>query len=92
MAIDINDWNRLSSSEKDEVINFLRGNCKIDCEYPASSTSTSAGGYPISEGCTSGGHPMKYGEEYRVYLTNIQGIPPFLNFELKEREIESAAP
>lgn len=28
---------------------------------------------------------MKYGEEYRIYISNIRGIPAFLDSELKER-------
>lgn len=28
---------------------------------------------------------MKYGKEYRIYIKCINDIPPFLDFELKER-------
>lgn len=85
MALRLNDWDGLARSQKDEVVNFLRGNCKIDLEHPARSGGSSSGSYPISEGYTSGGHPMKYGEEYRIYISNIRGIPAFLDSELKER-------
>ena len=84
MALDKNVWDALPSKEKDDVVKFLKGNCKIDLEYPKESGETS-NGYPISGGSTSGGHPMKYGEEYRIYVDNISGIPPFLDSELKER-------
>jgi len=83
MALRISDWNNLTQHEKDAVINFLRGNCKIDLEYPA--RTHAHGGYPISEGITRGGHPLKYGKEYRIYIKCIDGIPPFLDSELKER-------
>ncbi len=83
MALTLTSWNNLSPIEKNDVVNFLIGNCKIDCEKPASHRIP-AGGYPIADGITSGGHPMKYGEEYRIYIDNINGIPPFLENELKE--------
>lgn len=85
MALNLNAWNRLPADQKNEVVNFLRDNCKIDNEYPDRSATPSSGGYPISEGFTSGGHPMKYGEEYRIYLHDIRGIPAFLDSELRER-------
>lgn len=85
MALSVNEWRKLTRYQKDEVINFLRGNCKIDLEHPARSAGSSSEGYPISEGYTIGGHPMKYGQEYRIYVCNIRGIPVFLDSELKER-------
>jgi uncharacterized protein (DUF885 family) len=85
MALSLEAWNNLSVQEKDQVINFLRGNCKIDLEYPEGSANQSNGGYQITDGITTGGNPMKYGEEYRIYIDNIRDIPPFLDAELKER-------
>jgi len=84
MALNVDVWNALSNAEKDNVVNFLRGNCKIDLEHPENSQPT-PNSYPITDGTTKGGHPMKYGEEYRIYITNIIGIPPFLDAELKDR-------
>lgn len=86
MALKLSDWNNLTKREKDEEINFLRGNCRIDLEYPSDpETSVYDVGYPISDGVTSGGYPMKYGEEYRIYVKCLDGIPPFLDSELRER-------
>lgn len=85
MALKLTNWNNLTEREKDEVINFLRGNCRIDLEYPSRLSKHSTVGYQISEGVTRGGHPLKYGKEYRIYIKCINDIPPFLDFELKER-------
>lgn len=30
---------------------------------------------PITQGNTSGGNPMKYGVQYRIYLNSIEGCP-----------------
>jgi hypothetical protein len=84
MALRKEDWDALSTNDKDRIIEFLRRNCKIDKEHPSESGKT-PNSYPITDGITSGGHPMKYGEEYRIYINNISGIPPFLDAELKER-------
>jgi len=84
MALNLNDWNNLTIIEKNDVVNFLRNNCQIHREHPASSQST-PNSYPITNGITTGGYAMKFGEEYRIYITNISGIPPFLDAELKER-------
>jgi hypothetical protein len=84
MALKVSEWNKLSTKEKTDVANFLRGNCKIDREHPSSS-NPSPNSYPITDGITSGGYPMKFGEEYRIYVINISGIPAFLDAELKER-------
>jgi len=85
MALDINIWNGLSIQDKDSVVNFLKGNCKIDREHSSNSQST-PNSYPISDGITVGGYKMKFGEEYRMYVKDITGIPSFLDAELKERE------
>jgi hypothetical protein len=83
MALRKEDWDALSTNDKDEIIEFLRGNCKIDLEQPERSGQT-PNSYQIKDGFTSGGYPMKYGEEYRIYIDNISGIHPFLSTELKE--------
>jgi hypothetical protein len=85
MALNLNSWLALSTQDKNEVVNFLRENCKIDLETPVRNKSTVPGNYPIAEGTTTGGYDKKFGEEYRIYVRNITGIPPFLNIELKER-------
>ena len=84
MALNINDWNRLPIADKNKVIGFLIGNCRIDLEYP-DRNSPRANSYPIAEGTTVGGHPMKYGEEYRINVYDITNIPPFLDAAIRER-------
>ncbi|MCL1858860.1 MAG: hypothetical protein FWF92_06465 [Oscillospiraceae bacterium] len=85
MALKFNDWVALSTKEKNNIVSFLTNNCKIDLETPVRNKSTIPGNYPIEEGTTIGGYDMKFGEEYRIYVKNIFGIPPFLETELKER-------
>ena len=85
MALEIKNWDALSTQDKDSVVNFLKGNCKIDMEHPSNSQPT-LNSYPISDGITAGGHKMKFGVEYRIYVKDITGIPSFLDAELKERE------
>ena len=85
MALKLNNWLLLSDDDKNLVVDFLKENCKIDLESPARNKSTIPGNYSIEEGTTTGGYDMKFGEEYRIYIKNITGIPPFLNAELKER-------
>jgi hypothetical protein len=85
MALKLNDWIALSTNDKNDVVNFLKNNCKIDLETPVRNNSTIPGNYPITEGTTIGGYDMKFGEEYRIYVYNISNIPPFLDAELKER-------
>jgi uncharacterized protein (DUF885 family) len=82
MGLKLEDWNNLSKTDKDAVINFLKGNCKIDLESPKTQANT-AGSYPISDGTTSGGHPMKHGDEYRMYIRSLNNCPPFLQNECK---------
>lgn len=48
MALKLTNWNNLTEREKDEVINFLRGNCRIDLEYPSRLSKYSTVGYQIS--------------------------------------------
>ena len=83
MALKKEDWDALSANDKNKNVGFLKGNCKIDLEQPEKPEQT-PNSYPIKDGTTAGGHPMKYGEEYRIYVNDISGIPPFLNAELKE--------
>ena len=85
MALNLNDWNILSDKDKNQVVGFLKNNCKIDLETPARNGSTIPGNYQIEEGTTVGGYDMKFSEQYRIYIKNISGIPPFLDAELKER-------
>jgi len=85
MALKLNDWNVLSTQDKNSVVNFLTNNCKIDLEEPRRNGSTVPGSYPIADGTTTGGYDMKFGKEYRIYVKNITNIPPFLDAELKER-------
>ena len=84
MALNLSIWNELLVEDKDKVVNFLKGNCKIDREHSSNLQST-PNSYPISDGITAGGYKKKFGEEYRIYITDITGIPPFLDVELKER-------
>ena len=84
MALSLEAWELLPQQEKEEIIRFLQKNCRIDLEHPKSNPAT-AGSYPISNGITSGNHIMKWGEEYRIYIKSLNGIPPFLDAELKER-------
>ncbi|MDR1397543.1 MAG: hypothetical protein LBJ14_07410 [Desulfarculales bacterium] len=83
MAIKLNDWNYLSTADKDAVIAFLTRNCKIDLESPAGQVTNQSGVYPIADGTTSGGNPMKYGDEYRIYINSLNNCPPFLQGECK---------
>jgi len=82
MGLKIEDWNKLPKADKDAVINFLKGNCKIDLESPKEQANTT-GAYLISDGTTSGGHPMKYGDEYRMYIKSLVNCQPFLQNECK---------
>jgi hypothetical protein len=79
MALNKEDWDELTIEEKDKVTAFLTGNCRIDLEGENLPI-----GYSITPGTTSGGHPMKYGEEYRINVKNIANIPQFLDRELRE--------
>lgn len=83
MALNISDWQQLSTSEMDEVIEFLKENCKIDLEIPASAGQHPPNSYQITNGLTSGGNVMKYGEEYRIYIDDMTGCPQFLAAEAK---------
>ncbi|MDV2618956.1 hypothetical protein V6S65_06820 [Lactococcus lactis] len=83
MALSLNVWEELSENEKNKVVNFLRNNCRIDCEEPASDKNKPKA-YPINSGLTSGGFDKKFGEEYRINIHSIEGIPSFLMAELKE--------
>ncbi len=91
MAIKLSNWNSLSTNDKNSVVNFLRDNCKIDLESPQNSANNSSGVYPISNGTTSGGNPMKYGDEYRIYINNLTGCPSFLSAECKSAPSPYAA-
>jgi uncharacterized protein (DUF885 family) len=82
MGLNLKNWDALPKADKDAVINFLRGNCKIDLESPANTTNKT-GAYPITDGKTSGGHPKKYGDEYRMYIKSLVNCPPFLAGECK---------
>ncbi|WP_165072978.1 hypothetical protein [Desulfovibrio sp. ZJ200] len=77
MTLKLSDWNNLSTSQKNNVIKFLRNNCKIDAEIPASEPQQS-NSYPITAGTTSGGYPMKFGKEFRIYLISAKNCPSFL--------------
>jgi len=84
MALDLDRWNKLPLSDKNSIVSFLTKNCRIDRELPAASLST-PNSYSIADGTTSGGYPMKFGEEYRIYVKDISNIHPFLDAELKDR-------
>lgn len=84
MGLTLDNWNMLSEEEKINVVNFLRDNCRIDREIP-SSQQNRPNAYVIQDGITSGGHRMKFGDQYRIYISDISGIPDFLDLELKER-------
>jgi len=85
MGIKLDDWINLSTADKDAVVQFLRGNCKIDLESPENDT-TETDAYPITNGKTRGGHPMKYGNEYRMYIRSLEGCPAFLLGERKSAQ------
>jgi len=85
MGIKLDGWNNLSMADKNAVIHFLRGNCKIDLESPENHINQT-GAYPIADGITSGGHPMKYGDEYRIYIRSLDECPPFLFNERKSAQ------
>lgn len=40
-------------------------------------------GYPIVNGTTSGGNPMKYGYQFRIYFNTIRNMPPKLRSRLQ---------
>jgi len=84
MGLTLDNWNMLSESEKRRVVEFLRKNCRIDREIP-SSEEDRPNAYVIQDGFTSGGHRMKFSDQYRIYISDISGIPSFLDLELKER-------
>lgn len=82
MPLELLKWESLSKKEKDDVVRFLKDNCKIDAEIPESQKQQYPGQFPgsytITEGTTSGGNPMKYGKEFRIYIRNIENCPKFL--------------
>jgi len=88
MAIKLNDWNALSVSDKNIVVDFLRGNCKM---YFESTRHRGNGGYKITAGETSGGYPMKYGKEYRIYIRKLDNCPQFLKNECKRGSLPYVA-
>ena len=49
---------------------------RFDFEIPESYNPTV--GYPIADGLTSGGNPMKYGRQYRIYFNTVTNMPPKL--------------
>lgn len=49
---------------------------RFDFEIPENFNPTF--GYPITDGITSGGNPMKFGRQYRIYFDTIHNMPPKL--------------
>lgn len=49
---------------------------RFDFEIPKNLNPTM--GYPITNGTTSGGNPMKLGRQYRIYFDTINNMPPKL--------------
>lgn len=84
MALSLSGWNKLSTSEKSAVVDFLRDNCKIDLESPQRISDNTPGEYTITDGTTSGGNPMKYGREYRIYIKDLTDCPEFLLSECRD--------
>ncbi|USI68234.1 hypothetical protein LMK04_00475 [Lactococcus petauri] len=83
MGLSLENWKELSESEKIKVVEFLKDNCRIDREL-AEAPENRPNAYIIKEGVTSGGFPKKYGDQYRINITDITDIPEFLAAELKE--------
>lgn len=77
MALTLGDWNSFSARQQASVINFLKENCKIDDETPASQPQQHPNTYPITDGITRGGNPMKYGRELRIYIKDMTNCPLF---------------
>lgn len=46
---------------------------RFDFEIPANYSPSI--GYPIANGTTSGGNPMKYGSEFRIYFDTVRNMP-----------------
>ena len=55
---------------------------RFDFEIPANYNPSI--GYPIANGTTSGGNPMKYGKEYRIYFDTVYNMPPKLRSRLQD--------
>lgn len=55
---------------------------RFDFEIPANYNSPI--GYPITNGSTSGGNPMKYGREYRIYFDTTNNMPAKLAKRLQK--------
>lgn len=47
----------------------------LDGEYPEEMAGIDDWNMPITDGTTSGGHKMKWGREYRVYLKSVKNCP-----------------
>jgi hypothetical protein len=63
-----------------EALGYLVKNVDhIDGEYPEGS---SGGNMAITDGTTSGGNPMKYGREWRIYLKTTTNCPPKISEKL----------
>ena len=74
----------LTSRAQDIIFNDSRELCeslgfivnhitRFDFEIPANYNPSI--GYPITNGTTSGGNPMKYGREYRIYFDTKTNMP-----------------
>jgi len=85
MALTIGEWLRLTKTEKQQVVDFLRDNCKIDIERRDGHPRASSDEYTIRPGTTTSGNPIKFGEQYRIYVDDITGIPQYLSSGLRER-------
>ncbi|AYG01301.1 hypothetical protein [Lactococcus allomyrinae] len=83
MGLSLDAWKELPYNKKVEVVEFLKNNCRFDCEEPESGENE-PNVYPIKGAITSGGYPMKYSKQRRINIYNIEGIPSFLKAELKE--------
>lgn len=63
-----------NSEELCESLGFIVNHiARFDFEIPANYNPSI--GYPITNGTTSGGNPMKYGRQYRIYFDTIVNMP-----------------
>lgn len=76
MALSLNVWEELSENEKNKVVNFLRNNCRIDCEEPASDKNKPKA-YPINSGLTSGGLIRNLGNNTELIFIALRGFLVF---------------
>ncbi|MCL2187390.1 MAG: hypothetical protein FWC16_01135 [Defluviitaleaceae bacterium] len=66
-----------------EVLGYIARNVShIDGEYPQGIAVPRDWNMPITDNITSGGHEMKWGRQYRVYLGSVVNCPPIIRQRL----------